>query len=83
MRYITDILIIILLVSLVCLWAFLGFKVFAFAFGLWSLFMYVTISVSNLSNALLHNGTDGKFDLFWRYLFSFLATIFLTLCIFI
>lgn len=79
LRFLIDFASIVVVGSFICLWVFLGFKAFALASGIGSLLMYATVTVTTLCNSFIGRAINPKADLFWRYLFSFLATIFLTI----
>lgn len=82
-RLIFDFVWIVIIGIFTCLWVFLGFKAFMMALGIGSLFMYITVTVTTACNAFIGRDINPKADLFWRYLFSFLATICLTIAILI
>lgn len=65
------------LISLIILglMASISYKTFVLYVSIASLFMYIHITVTTLSNALVARDINSKGDLFWKLLFMTVSTI--------
>lgn len=65
------------LISLIILgiMASISYKTFVLYVSIASLFMYIHITVTTLSNALIARDINSKGDLFWKLLFMTVSTI--------
>lgn len=55
--------------------ASISYKTFVLYVSVASLFMYIHITVTTLSNALIARDINSKGDLFWKLLFMTVSTI--------
>lgn len=65
------------LISLIILglMASISYKTFVLYISIASLFMYIHVTVTTLSNALIARDINSKGDLFWKLLFMTVSTI--------
>lgn len=65
----------------IILWVSLGFKSFLLFYGLYSLGMYIHITITTLTNAFIGRDINMKGDVFWKM--TFLIIFCLTISLFI
>lgn len=68
-NFLNKVLLIVPLFIALCLWYMFSFKIFLLFYGLFSLGMYIHISITTLSNAFIGREVNVSGDVFWKMLF--------------
>lgn len=67
----------------IIMWIFVSFKAFLLFYGLFSLGMYLHITVTTLTNAFVGREINVKGDIFWKMLFLVIFCLTITLFVLI
>lgn len=68
-KFLNKVLLVLPLIILVILWHIFSFKTGLLFYGLFSLGMYIHISITTLCNAFIGREVNVKGDVFWKMLF--------------
>lgn len=68
-KFLNKVLLIVPLLIALCLWYVFSFKICLLFYGLFSLGMYIHISITTLCNAFIGQEINVKGDVFWKMLF--------------
>ena len=82
-KFLNNILIVVPVCIALVLWIAFSFKCCLIFYGLYSLGMYLHITVTTLSNAFIGREINSKGDLFWKIVFVILASLCLSVSYFV
>lgn len=68
-NFLNKVLLIVPLLIALCLWCIFSFKICLLFYSLFSLGMYIHISITTLSNAFIGREVNVSGDVFWKMLF--------------
>ena len=68
-NFLNKVLLIVPLLIALCLWCIFSFKICLLFYSLFSLGMYIHISITTLSNAFIGREVNVNGDVFWKMLF--------------
>ena len=68
-KFLNKVLLIVLLLIALSLWYMFSFKICLLFYGLFSLGMYIHISITTLCNAFIGREVNVSGDVFWKMLF--------------
>ena len=78
-KFLNKVLLIVPLLIALCLWYVFSFKACILFYGLFSLGMYIHISITTLCNAFIGQEINVKGDVFWKMLFLIIFCLTMTL----
>lgn len=82
-NFLNKVLLIVPLLIALCLWCIFSFKICLLFYSLFSLGMYIHISITTLSNAFIGREVNVSGDVFWKMLFLLIFCLTMALFLFI
>lgn len=78
-KILNKVLLIVPLLIALCIWYMFSFKICLLFYGLFSLGMYIHISITTLCNAFIGREVNVSGDVFWKMLFLIIFCLTMTL----
>jgi hypothetical protein len=78
-KFLNNVLLILPICVAIVLWFVMGVKCSLLFYGMFSIGMYIHISITTLSNAFIGRTINASGDLFWKLLFLLFGCLFLSL----
>lgn len=70
-----KIIILSVLLIIILIWVFIGFKSVLLTIGILTLLSYINTAITTLGNAFIGRDINMSYDIFWKMLFMFITAV--------
>ena len=70
-----KIIILSVLLIIILIWVFIGFKSVLLTIGILTLLSYINTAITTLGNAFIGRDININYDIFWKMLFIFISSL--------